>query len=307
MSSHTRVSALFSNRNFVADWCNCSERYSYIISILHQSCPLFPSLSSHRRNCSAFPDGFIVSQITKEILNNGIFFPFQPDNANMLLLSIVFCRIQALFLSGSHSWSLCFQSCSIHLLFLSAGWQSCSLRFQYSPIYLLFLSLLGHIHVLFTSDTVLHISICYSFLLGHFTVLFTSNTVLYPFAIPFCSVTFMFSSLPIQSYPFDIPFCCVTLLPIQSYPFAIPFCWVTLLFSSLPIQSYIHLLFLSVRSHSCSLHFQYSPISMCYSSLSWVILCSLRFFHSYYHLELFILWGLSCLSVPQVCPSSISW
>ena len=104
MSSHTRVSALFSNRNFVADWCNCSERYSYIISILHQSCPLFPSLSSHRRNCSAFPDGFIVSQITKEILNNGIFFPFQPDNANMLLLSIVFCRIQALFLSvGSHS------------------------------------------------------------------------------------------------------------------------------------------------------------------------------------------------------------
>ena len=143
----------------------------------------------------------IVSQITKEILNNGIFFPFQPDNANMLLLSIVFCRIQALFLSaGSHSWSLCFQSCSIHLLFLSAGWQSCSLRFQYSPIYLLSLSLLGHIHVLFTSDTVLHISICYSFLLGHFTVLFTSNTVLYPFAIPFCSVTFMFSSLPIQSY-----------------------------------------------------------------------------------------------------------
>ena len=201
MPSHTRVSALFSNKNFVADWSNCSERYSYIISILHQSCPLFPSLSSHRRNCSAFPDGFIVSQITKEILNNGIFFPFQPDNANMLLLSIVFCRIQALFLSaGSHSWSLCFQSCSIHLLFLSAGWQSCSLRFQYSPIYLLFLSLLGHIHVLFTSDTVLHISICYSFLLGHFTVLFTSNTVLYPFAIPFCSVTFMLSSLPIQSY-----------------------------------------------------------------------------------------------------------
>ena len=207
MPSHTRVSALFSNKNFVADWSNCSERYSYIISILHQSCPLFPSLSSHRRNCSAFPDGFIVSQITKEILNNGIFFPFQPDNANMLLLSIVFCRIQALFLSGSHSWSLCFQSCSIHLLFLSAGWQSCSLRFQYSPIYLLFLSLLGHIHVLFTSDTVLHISICYSFLLGHIHVLFTSNTVLYLCAIPLCHGSYYvlfasFTAITIWSYLF---------------------------------------------------------------------------------------------------------
>ena len=149
----------------------------------------------------------------------------------MLLLSIVFCRIQALFLSaGSHSWSLCFQSRSIHLLFLSAGWQSCSLRFQYSPIYLLSLSLLGHIHVLFTSDTVLHISICYSFLLGHFTVLFTSNTVLsisicYSFLfghihVLFTSNTVLYlCAIPLCHGSYYVLFASFTAITIWSYLF----------------------------------------------------------------------------------------
>ena len=141
------------------------------------------------------------------------------------------------------------------------------------------------------------------------------SILFYPFAIPFCRVTIMFSSLPIQSYLFVIPLsfgshsCSLHFRYSPTYIHLL-FLSVGSLYCSLHFQYspiYIHLLFLSVRSHSCSLHFQYSPISMCYSSLSWVILCSLRFFHSYYHLELFILWGLSCLSVLQVCPSSISW
>ena len=78
------------------------------------------------------------------------------------------------------------------------------------------------------------------------------SILFYPFAIPFCRVTIMFSSLPIQSYLFVIP------LSFGSHSCSLHFRY---------SPTYIHLIFLSVGSLYCSLHFQYSPISICYSFL----------------------------------------